>query len=393
MTWPVLTRAAEALTDDETIALLRDRLDAGVVDVVTEFGDLTVVVTPTSWREAVLACRDEPLLTFDMFDCLFGVDAREDGFDVVVVLYSTSKGRRVMLRARCDGGRDAPTLPTITDVYPGANWMEREAFDMFGIEFVDHPGLLPRILCAENFEGWPLRKDFALASRVAKPWPGVKEPAETDEDGNVIHREPAIGEAAGPSGLDEIIAKQAREANADPEAIGAGEGAGDSGHEPQREEVEIDQAVYDELIAAGKSERIARSKAKAAFIKAQRKAEREAAAAADSGDADTSSEAVEVDPDAAAEASRRADEARTQQAEARAARAAASGPGPADDDAPGIPEGTPAQLPDDEQPDDEQPDGEQPDGEQPDGEQPDGEQPDGEQPDGDEPSGEQEESK
>lgn len=361
MTWPVLTRAAEALTDDETIALLRDRLDEGVVDVVTEFGDLTIMITPTAWRDAVLACRDEPLLTFDMFDCLFGVDAREDGFDVVVVLYSTSKGRRVMLRVRCDGGREAPSLPTITDVYPGANWMEREAFDMFGIDFVDHPGLLPRILCAENFEGWPLRKDFALASRVAKPWPGVKEPAETDEDGNVIHREPAIGEAAGPSGLDEIIAKQAREANADPEAIEAGDGAGtgDSGGEPQREEVELDQAVYDELIAAGKSERIARSKAKAAFIKAQRKAEREAAAAADGGDADTSNEAVEVDPDAAAEASRRADEARTQQAEARAARAAASEAGSADDDAPGIPEGTPAQLPDDEQPDGDELSGEQ----------------------------------
>ncbi|HKJ56162.1 MAG TPA: NADH-quinone oxidoreductase subunit C [Nitriliruptoraceae bacterium] len=364
MTWPVLTRASEALTDDETVALLRDRMGDGIVDVVTEFGDLTLVVTPAAWHDTVLACRDEPLLTFDMFDCLFGVDAGEAGMDVVVVLYSTSKGRRVMLRTTCEGGRDAPRLATVTDVYPGANWMEREAFDMFGIEFDDHPGLLPRILCVENFEGWPLRKDFALASRVAKPWPGVSEPVEKDEDGNIIFREPAIGEAAGPSGLDEVIAKQAREANADPAALEAGEdGGGQADAEPTREEVELDQDVYDELIAAGKSERIARSKAKAAFIKAQRKAEREAAAAQDSdttsdaddatsGAEDSTSDAADQpaeDPAAAADAKAAAEETRTRQAEARAARAAETaetdGDGQSGDDTPGIPEGNPVEPP------------------------------------------------
>lgn len=339
MSWPVLTRASEALTDDETVALLRDRIGDGVLDVVTEFGDLTVVVSPSQWYETILACRDEHLLTFDMFDCLFGVDAGDDGLDVVAVLYSTSKGRRIMVRTTCEGGREQPTLATVTDIYPGANWMEREAFDMVGIEFDDHPGLLPRILCVENFEGWPLRKDFALASRVAKPWPGVKEPAETDEDGNVMFREPGIGEAAGPSGLDEIIAKQALEANTDPDAVEAeGDNAGAaSGGEPQREQVDIDQSVYDDLIAKGKSERIARSKAKAAFIKAQRKAEREAAA----------DEPVEDDA-AAAEARANAEATRTRQAEARAAKAAetadAADPEVAADELPGIPEGAPMEA-------------------------------------------------
>ncbi len=312
------------------------------------------MVSPTAWHASVLACRDEQLLTFDMFDCLFGVDAAEAGMDVVAILYSTSKGRRIMLRTTCEGGREAPRLGTVTDVYPGANWMEREAFDMFGIEFDDHPGLLPRILCVENFEGWPLRKDFALASRVAKPWPGVSEPVETDEDGNVIIHEPAIGEAAGPSGLDEIIAKQAREANADPEAIEAGDGA-DGGSdaakaEPAREEVELDQDVYDELIAAGKSERIARSKAKAAFIKAQRKAEREAAA---QEPAQESAQAPAEDADAAAEAKATAEATRTKQAEARAAKAseaAQATDGDATADAPGIPEGTTMPRPDADEP-------------------------------------------
>jgi NADH-quinone oxidoreductase subunit D len=87
--------------------------------------------------------------------------------------------------------------------------MERETWDMFGIEFDGHPQLEPRILTVENFEGWPLRKDFHLASRVAKPWPGVKEPAELDEDGNVIERVPGIGDAPGPYVLDEAMAAQA----------------------------------------------------------------------------------------------------------------------------------------------------------------------------------------
>ncbi len=82
----------------------------------------------------------------------------------------------VTLRTLVPGGREKPRVPTLTGVYRGANWHERETYDMFGIEFDGHPGLLPRILTVENFEGWPLRKEFQLASRNVKPWPGAKEP-------------------------------------------------------------------------------------------------------------------------------------------------------------------------------------------------------------------------
>ena len=129
----------------------------------------------------------------------------------MTVLYSTSTGNRLCLRTRCEGGREAPVCPSVTDVYRGADWMERETWDMYGIEFPGHPGLEPRILTVENFEGWPLRKDFHLTSRVVKPWPGVKEPAELDEDGNVIEREAGVGDAPGPYALDEAMAKQALE--------------------------------------------------------------------------------------------------------------------------------------------------------------------------------------
>jgi NADH:ubiquinone oxidoreductase subunit C len=214
----VLARRDRALTPEETEELLRDRLgDAATVGAKLEYGVFTLQLAQDHWLDAARRCRDEPLLAYDMFDNLFAVDMREEGFDVVTVLYSTSTGNRLILRTRCDGGREAPTCPSITDVYRGANWMERETWDMFGIEFEGHPGLAPRILTVENFEGWPLRKDFHLATRAAKPWPGVKEPAELDEDGNVIERVPRLGDAPGPYELDKVMAEQAKLANPLPE--------------------------------------------------------------------------------------------------------------------------------------------------------------------------------
>jgi NADH:ubiquinone oxidoreductase subunit C len=216
----VLARRARALTPEETEELLRDRLGAeAIVGSRVEYGVFTLELSQEHWHDAALRCRDEPLLAYDLFDCLFGVDAREAGFDVVAVLYSTSTGNRLVLRTRCSGDREHPRCPSITDVYRGADWMERETWDMFGIEFDGHPGLAPRILTVENFEGWPLRKDFHLVSRAVKPWPGVKEPAELDEDGNVIERIPHLGDAPGPYELDKVLGEQAKLANPLPEPV------------------------------------------------------------------------------------------------------------------------------------------------------------------------------
>ena len=70
-------------------------------------------------------------------------------------------------------------------MWAGANWHERETFEMFGVVFDGHPNLVP-LLLPDGFEGHPLRKEFVLASRVAKAWPGAKEPGESDQD---LHRE------------------------------------------------------------------------------------------------------------------------------------------------------------------------------------------------------------
>jgi len=269
----VLARRDRALTPEETESLLRDRLGDGILGSTLAYQTFTVHVAPSAWVETMRRCRDEPLLDLDLFDSLFGVDAREDGFDIVAVLYSTSTGNRLCLRTRCEGGRDAPVCPSVTSLYRGADWMEREAWDMYGIEFAGHPGLEPRILTVENFEGWPLRKDFHLVSRIVKPWPGVKEPAELDEDGNVIERVAEIGDAPGPYVLDEAMAAQAIARRQG--TLGATAGA------------TADEAHEDAVAAAG-------------------------------GNAD----AVSTDPDAAARAASAADEQRRAQAEARARKAA-----------------------------------------------------------------------
>ncbi|MEX2549824.1 MAG: NADH-quinone oxidoreductase subunit C [Nitriliruptoraceae bacterium] len=288
----VLARQHRALTPEETEELLRDRLGDHVQRGMVEYGVFTLWIAPDGWLDAARRCHDERLLAYDMFDSLFGVDAREDGFDIVAILYSTSTGNRIALRTRCAGGREAPTCPSITEVYRGAEWMERETYDMFGIDFPGHPSLEPRILTVENFEGWPLRKDFRLASRVAKPWPGVKEPAELDEDGNPIQRVPGLGDAPGPYDLDKAMAEQAKAVNAPP-APAVEEPDGDAGEQETTE-----------TPAGGEPDRGGPE------------------AGATTADATTADDAADDDgEDPAARAKARAEARRKKQAEARAAKA------------------------------------------------------------------------
>ena len=293
----VLARRDRALSPEETEQLLRARLGDAVVASTLEYGLFTLEIAPSGWAEAARRCRDEPLLAYDMFDNLFGIDARDEGFDVVVVLYSTSTGNRIALRTHCEGGREAPTCPSITEFYRGANWMERETWDMFGIEFVGHPGLEPRLLTVENFEGWPLRKDFHLTSRVVKPWPGVKEPAELDEEGNVIERTPRIGDAPGPYELDKAMAEQAKRANPEVE-----------------EATEVGEAVEDDAAEADRT----RDSDQVLAGDVEQRAE-DASAQDTTSDVDVAGEKAD---DQAADAAARAEQRRKDQAAARARKAA-----------------------------------------------------------------------
>jgi NADH-quinone oxidoreductase subunit C len=143
--------------------------------VSESFGELTVDVPAESWVAAVTAVRDGPL-ALDSFDWLSAVDQLEDGFDIVLHLFSVEHKHRALLRTRVP--RSAPVLPSLAKVFAGANWHERETAEMFGIGFDGHPDLIP-LLLPDGFTGHPLRKEFVLASRVAKEWPGAKEPGES----------------------------------------------------------------------------------------------------------------------------------------------------------------------------------------------------------------------
>jgi NADH-quinone oxidoreductase subunit C len=145
---------------------------------VTEaFGRLTVDVPAEGWLAAATAARDQ--LAAGFFDWLSAYDDGDAGLAVVVHAWSVERRESVMLRTRVppDGGR----LPTLTRVWAGAGWHERETHEMFGVGFDAHPNLTP-LLLPDGFEGHPLRKEFVLASRVAKPWPGRLEPGESDRD-------------------------------------------------------------------------------------------------------------------------------------------------------------------------------------------------------------------
>jgi NADH-quinone oxidoreductase subunit C len=151
--------------------------------VESAYGQDTVDVPRDSWADALTVARDE--LGFTYFDWLTAVDqldaAEDPGFDVVCHLWSLDRREHLLLRTRVPAAE--PVIGTATAVFAGASWHERETFEMFGVRFEGHPHLVP-LLLPDGFEGHPLRKDFVLAARAAKAWPGAKEPGESDADGH-----------------------------------------------------------------------------------------------------------------------------------------------------------------------------------------------------------------
>jgi NADH-quinone oxidoreductase subunit C len=138
----------------------------------------TVDVPAERWVDALTAARDG--LDCDFFDWLSAVDELDQGYGVVAHVWSTTAKHGLLVRTRVP--RVAPALASVVEIYPGAAWHERETHEMFGVDFPGHPHLVPLLLPPE-FEGYPLRKDFVLASRVAKAWPGAKEPGESHVEG------------------------------------------------------------------------------------------------------------------------------------------------------------------------------------------------------------------
>ena len=164
------------MSPDEVLAALGD-LD--IDRAGTDFGLLTVDLPAGRWRQVAEAVRDRPEIDCRYFDWLSAYDDGPAGIAVVAHVWSIARRRGLALRTRVP--RAAPELDSLTGVWVGAGWHERETFEMFGVRFTGHPDLRP-LLLPNGFEGNPLRKEFVLGSRVAKPWPGGKEPGQSDAD-------------------------------------------------------------------------------------------------------------------------------------------------------------------------------------------------------------------
>lgn len=143
-----------------------------------EFGDAVVdqsvegchpyaEVAPDRWREVALFLRDDPRMRFNFLRCISGLDLLAD--DKLACIYDVVQlppdDPTTLITTTCEFAirvttdRTSACLPSVAHVWPAADWHEREVYDMFGIEFTDHPDLR-RILCPDDWAGFPLRKDY-----------------------------------------------------------------------------------------------------------------------------------------------------------------------------------------------------------------------------------------
>jgi len=160
------------MTRLETLKAALDEAFGERAQLVEQLGELTLVAKAADHLEVARRLRDDPALCFDTMIDLCGVDYQSYGegtrqgprFAAVMHLLSVEKNWRLRVRTFCPDD-DLPVVASVTDVWTGANWYEREAFDLFGIVFEGHADLR-RILTDYGFVGHPFRKDFPVSGHV-----------------------------------------------------------------------------------------------------------------------------------------------------------------------------------------------------------------------------------
>lgn len=188
---------------------VRSSFGSRIIELDNNFGDIVIRVTPQGYAQGAAIARQQLDLDYLSFvagidwmprppeseegsgdtsqpaqpkEMTFGVAGSAGRFQVFTHVQSTS--RHVGLTVKVDVDENNPTVASWTGVYPGADWHERETWEMYGIDFEGHPEIRHLYLPSE-FQGNPLRKDFPLLARVVKPWPGL------------VDVEPMPGEAPG----------------------------------------------------------------------------------------------------------------------------------------------------------------------------------------------------
>lgn len=149
------------------LELLKAQFPGTILETHSQHGDDTAVIDPSRWHDVCAFLKTSPKSEMQMLMDLTAVDYpdREPRFEVVAHLYSLTRGHRLRLKARVgDAAGKNVEIDSVADLWGSANWMERECWDLLGVTFKGH-GDLRRILLYPEFEGHPLRKDYA-ASRI-----------------------------------------------------------------------------------------------------------------------------------------------------------------------------------------------------------------------------------
>lgn len=146
------------MTPQEIIEKVKTRFAGDILEAKYEgVVEPYVKVAPTTVPVLASFLRDDPELDFDYLMCLSGVDYAKGTLGVVYNISSMAKKHRIMVKVEVP--KETPDVPSVTAIWPAANWHEREAFDLIGIIFTGHPDLR-RILMPDDWEGHPLRKDY-----------------------------------------------------------------------------------------------------------------------------------------------------------------------------------------------------------------------------------------
>jgi len=167
------------MAPEEIADLLKDRFADDVVDAQFKTAHPHVVVEPEAWPDVARFLRDDDRLGFNFLRCISAVDMLED--DRFIACYDLDAlvgqphgdklwTRRHAFTVKVPVPRENPHIPSVADVWPAADWHEREAYDLMGIIFDNHPDVVEgpegphprRILCADDWEGHPLRKDYVF---------------------------------------------------------------------------------------------------------------------------------------------------------------------------------------------------------------------------------------
>ncbi|MBI5588357.1 MAG: NADH-quinone oxidoreductase subunit C [Deltaproteobacteria bacterium] len=155
-----MSAAVMNVEDSVLVKKVKEAFRDQILDTVVFRGEVTHLVETAAVRNLCNFLRIDPDLRMNYIVDVVGADyfGENPRFEVVYHLYSIQKKHRIRVKVRVNEGE---TVPSVTSIWPGANWPEREAYDMFGIVFDGHPNM-KRIYMAEDWEGYPLRKDYPL---------------------------------------------------------------------------------------------------------------------------------------------------------------------------------------------------------------------------------------